>query len=225
MKTTLRKSVEAIVLIALLLQAKNAIAQNMPPSVVKLVENGQCTGVVFDRRGYILTAEHCGLTNPKVYFPDGRVLKAERVYEPKKNRVDEPTILRITQAGSFAASNISKSPVQKGDAVTSWGYAVGNPQFNRGKVVRVDQEIHVDFYTIVGNSGGPLFNAMGEIIGLGSKSNKPFENGVPAESHWIPLEAIHQAISKATKNLLPVRDRQKNSATQRPVLYIFGSPT
>ncbi|MDX5362329.1 MAG: DegQ family serine endoprotease [Alphaproteobacteria bacterium] len=141
------------------------------------------SGFVIDASGYIVTNNHVidGADEIEVNFADGRTLPAELVgTDPKtdlallKVEPDEPLV-----SVSFGDSNASR--------VGEWVMAIGNP-FGLGGSVSVgiisarnrdinagpyDDFIQTDAAINRGNSGGPLFNMNGEVVGVNTAIISP----------------------------------------------------
>src|SRR5580765_998788 len=156
----------------------------LAPSLVTIVSAGGTSserlgsGVVVNADGSILTADHVvdGATSVRVTFADGttstaRVAKADKATDTATLSVaDLPTVVVPATLGGGA---------RVGDTV----YALGNPlglrsSFTAGVVSALDRTIKVDatrslkgliqFDAAVnpGNSGGPLVNSAGQVIGI-----------------------------------------------------------
>jgi putative serine protease PepD len=141
------------------------------------------TGFVYDEKGNIVTNEHVvdGATSISVKFPDGSTYKATVVGADASSdlaviHVDAPasklTALRLADSSTVAV----------GDGVV----AIGNPfgldnTVTTGIVSALDREISAPDETPIegaiqtdaainhGNSGGPLFNLAGKVIGINSQ--------------------------------------------------------
>lgn len=181
-----------------------AAAQHPPQTAV--VQLAGCSGVCVTADGLILTADHCGSDRQlEVVFPDGRTHRATLVFEPPQNGVDECQAYQIDNASGLPFVNVATLKPKAGDAVWSVGYPFGNFQRNEGKVQRVgfkvgrDKRFQVeiadgvvtDWQSDGGNSGGPLFNAAGEVIGILSMSSRK-----EPRSYWIGGESIAIALTK-----------------------------
>lgn len=141
---------------------------------------GEGSGVVYDRRGDILTDEHvvAGATSVTVKFQDGRTATAKVLGTDASTDVG---VLRVNVAASelhpvpFADS----SAAQVGDPVVAIGSPFSLPETTTtGIVSAVGRSIMApNNYTITGaiqtdaainpgNSGGPLLDASGHVLGL-----------------------------------------------------------
>ncbi len=141
------------------------------------------SGFVFDPSGYILTNNHviAGASSVTVTFQDGTILPAQIIGRDKSGDL---AVLKVDAGHKLAA-------VQFGDStklrVGDWVMAVGNPfglpgTTSAGIVSALDRNISEDKYddfiqtdaTINrGNSGGPLFDLSGHVIGVNSAIYSP----------------------------------------------------
>nr|VFJ50586.1 MAG: serine protease DegS [Candidatus Kentron sp. FM] len=142
----------------------------------KRIENSLGSGVIFDKKGYILTNNHviAGADEIKVLLQDGRSAQARIV------GTDPATDLAVLQIelDRLPAIVISQSKVLRvGDVVL----AIGNP-FGVGQTVTMgivsatgrdrlgintfEDFIQTDAAINPGNSGGALINPHGELIGI-----------------------------------------------------------
>jgi serine protease Do len=140
---------------------------------------GKGSGFVVRSDGYLLTNQHVidGAQQVSATFADGRKLRASIVGQ---DRVLDLAVLKVDARGLPVAPLGDSSKVRPGD----WAIAIGNPfGFDHtvtvgvvsalGRPISVEQEgryyedlIQTDAYINVGNSGGPLVNANGEVIGV-----------------------------------------------------------
>ena len=170
------------------------------------VYNGMGTGVVVDERGYIVTNYHVvkGLLKLEVVTADG-----ERYRDVELVRNDVATDLAILKIKP-------KKPLQKilmgrSDRVelAEDVFAIGNPfgyhcSITRGIVSSLDRPLEVNdrlSYDAViqtdaavnpGNSGGPLINVDGEMIGLNAAVREDAENIAFA----IPVDLVVEVVEK-----------------------------
>ncbi|MCH9656164.1 MAG: S1C family serine protease [Planctomycetes bacterium] len=146
------------------------------------VGDAQGSGVIIDNKaGYILTAAHViGLAqkNAIIILHDGRRLKGKTM---GLNRGMDAGLVKLVENDEI---EIDKLPqVKMGDISKlesgEWVIATGHPngyQSGRAPVVRLGRIvsrkkhlIQTDCTLIGGDSGGPLFNMKGEVIGIHSR--------------------------------------------------------
>jgi len=141
--------------------------------------NGMGTGIVIDRRGYILTNYHVveGVTKIEVSLADGKNTVARLVsHDPKTDlaviKIDGKQPMPVIRCGTSC-------DLMKGEPVIAIGNAFGYEHtvtdgiisaLHRNVQVSDDQKyndlIQSDASINPGNSGGPLLNIDGEVIGI-----------------------------------------------------------
>jgi serine protease Do len=141
------------------------------------------SGFVIDKAGYIATNNHVvsGADEITVTLHDGRQLKAKLV---GADRTTDLALLKVEGSGDLPAVSFGDSSKTR---VGDWVMAVGNP-FNLGGTVTVgvlsarnrdlrsgpyDDYLQIDAPINRGNSGGPLFNLAGEVIGINTAIYSP----------------------------------------------------
>ena len=167
------------------------VAQQSTPAIVSVSAERQVdgkqfqqegSGFIFQEDGYIFTNEHVvkGATEIRVQLLDGSE------FEAKLTGSDPPTdiaVLKINAKKEFPVLRLADSEqVQVGQ----FAIAIGNPfQLNHtvtigtvsGKgrsflpdrgIIRYQDFIQTDAWINTGNSGGPLLNIHGEVIGINS---------------------------------------------------------
>lgn len=193
-----RKSAFSVIVIALLgcLASVPATAQNdlqaykklqekikatvkkVMPATVSITDNvGSGSGVVVSPDGYILTAGHVLTTNPQkrdliVYFPDGSTARARPL---GMNLNVDAGMCKLIGDRKWPYVEVGDAKqVKRGDwCITighSGGYELGRtPPVRVGKVLRNNRvRIKSDCTLIGGDSGGPLFDIDGNLIGIHS---------------------------------------------------------
>jgi len=168
----------------------------------------QGSGFVIDgKEGLIVTNNHVidGADEIIINFSDGSKLKVEKVLG-KDTRTDL-ALLKVTPKRPLAQVPFGNSSNMK---VGDWVMAVGNP-FGLGGSVSVgiisakqrdintgpyDDYLQTDAAINKGNSGGPLFNMSGEVIGVNTAIISPtgFSVGigfaVPSDAAVVVLEQL-----------------------------------
>ena len=137
------------------------------------------SGFVISEDGYILTNAHVveGATSIKVIFENGEEYKANIVGQETENDV---AVLKVDANKVFKSVTLGDSDkMVVGEDVVAIGNPLGELTFSltKGVVSALDREIMVDNFTSInmfqvdcavneGNSGGPIFNMYGEVIGI-----------------------------------------------------------
>lgn len=136
------------------------------------------SGFVVDASGLIVTNNHVidGADEIRVFFSDGESLEAKLVGTDPKTDV---AVLRVTPEEGTELTAVpwgNSDTAEEGD----WVIAIGNPLglggtvtagivSARGRDIRsgpYDDFIQTDASINKGNSGGPLFNVDGEVVGI-----------------------------------------------------------
>jgi serine protease Do len=143
------------------------------------VGNAQGSGVIISKDGYVLTAAHvAGKPNNTVIFSlaDGRELTGKTL---GLNKSMDAGLMKIEDAGEFPFAEMGTSDALKEG---QWCLATGHPggyQEDRGVVLRLGRvlllptqetkAITTDCTLVGGDSGGPLFDMDGRVIGINSR--------------------------------------------------------
>lgn len=139
---------------------------------------GAGTGFVITEDGYIVTCYHVidGATDIAVTFPDSTSYAATLVGGDADNDV---AVLKIDASGLTPVVLGDSAQLEVGDTVTAIGNALGTlaNTTTTGVVSALDRAITMSDGSVInvlqtdctinsGNSGGPLFNQYGEVIGI-----------------------------------------------------------
>ena len=149
----------------------------MPATVALLAEKtgSSGSGVITTADGLILTAAHVvqGVEDITVVFPDGEQVPGKVL---GANYSKDIAMVKITKGGPwpFVGMGASKS-LEAGDWVIALGHSAGfdaarTPPVRFGRVVSKGPGnfLTTDCTLIGGDSGGPLFDLDGKIIGINS---------------------------------------------------------
>jgi len=141
------------------------------------IATGAGSGVIIDSDGYIATCYHViqGASTISVILPDGSTYSGKVVGYDSGNDI---AVVKIDASGLSSAAFADSSQLKVGETV----FAIGNPLGSLGGTVTdgivsaLDREIEVEGQEMTllqtsaavnhGNSGGGLFNAKGELIGI-----------------------------------------------------------
>lgn len=167
-------------------QVKTVVSATMPACVAVSDGTGFGSGVIVSEDGLVLTAGHV-MTSRKDYeliLPSGKIVRAKGL---GKNLSIDAGMLQIVDPGKYPFVPIHRGgAVKKGTWVVSLGHSGGyelgrTPPVRTGRVLVASDEsqpqtksrpnnsvIITDAVLIGGDSGGPLFNLDGELIGIHS---------------------------------------------------------
>lgn len=134
------------------------------------------SGVVLTRDGYIITNAHvvAGAMAVNVTVYDNRILPASLV---GFDAAEDLAVLKVDAEDLIPASFGDSSMLRIGEPVAALGDSLGyRATFTDGIVSALDREVEVDGITMVliqtsaainfGNSGGPLLNQYGQVMGI-----------------------------------------------------------
>lgn len=163
------------------------------------------SGFVIDASGIIVTNNHVIADADEIYanFTDGTKLKAELVGRDTKSDL---AVLRVKPEKPLKAVSFGDSDKMR---VGDWVMAIGNP-FGLGGSVTVgvisarnrdinsgpyDNFIQTDAAINRGNSGGPLFNMDGEVIGINTAIISP-SGGSIGIGFAIPSDSVTPVVAQ-----------------------------
>jgi len=160
---------------------KLLIDKVMPATVNLKVGPGQGSGVIISEDGYVLTAAHVifDKKGKKSYAKCTVTLRDGKVVEGKpldvNNNIDSG-LVKITTPGKYPFVSMGESGKLK---KSQWVLATGHPggwKDGRAPVVRLGRvidngksAIRSDCTLVGGDSGGPLFDMQGQVIGIHSR--------------------------------------------------------
>lgn len=140
------------------------------------IKDGSGSGVIISEDGLVLTAAHVSTAVKKkvtVILEDGTRLKAETLGLVADK---DAAMLQITEPGKYPFVALDREATTRlGDWVFSLGHSGGFDK-ERGSVVRLGRLVRTasstfqsDCMLIGGDSGGPLFDLNGELVGIHSR--------------------------------------------------------
>ena len=159
----------------------HAVLTAAEPSVVSVQTNlGEGSGFVLSADGYVLTNFHVieGASSVRVRFADSSTLAAQTIGSFPDNDV---ALLKVTPTSSLVPARLGSSgALRVGDPVLAIGNALGlgaAPSVTLGIVSALDRSVPINGSVLQhmiqtdaainhGNSGGPLVNAGGEVVGI-----------------------------------------------------------
>lgn len=187
-------------------QAVVKVVQQLNPAVVTVVNeldpnqqgfSGEArgSGVVIDSSGRIITNNHvvegAAQNGLQVIFSDGTKVPAQLVGADPTNDL---AVLKVDRQLSTVAKLGDSSHLMVGESVIAIGSALGDFQntvtvgvvsgLNRtlqGETSSMDNMIQTDAAINHGNSGGPLINLSGEVIGINTAVVRDTGNGANSD--------------------------------------------
>lgn len=167
--------------------------------------NSLGSGFVIDPSGFIVTNNHVieGADDIEAVFPDGSKLKAKLIGTDTKTDL---SVLKVEPPSPLTAVKFGDSRKMR---IGDWVMAIGNP-FGLGGSVTVgiisasgrninagpyDNFIQTDAAINKGNSGGPLFNMNGEVIGINTAIISP-SGGSIGIGFAVPTELAENVIKQ-----------------------------
>jgi serine protease Do len=162
------------------------VAERVMESTVALVseENGSSgSGIISSADGLILTAAHVvqGMNEVAVVFPNGKRVTGKVL---GANLSKDIAMVQITEPGPWAFVELGKSrTLAAGDWLVAMGHSAGfdpnrTPPVRFGRVVSEGPGNYFtsDCTLIGGDSGGPIFDLSGKVVGINSSIGESKRN-------------------------------------------------
>lgn len=165
------------------------------------------TGVIFDEDGYVLTNYHvvAGGTDCSVTLASGGTYEAKYVGGDSENDV---AVLKLDVSGLPTAKIGDSDALAVGDTV----YAIGNPlgvelrgTLTDGIVSAINRDVDVQGRTMTliqtnaalneGNSGGPLINVYGQVVGINTIKMMSFSSNVEGLGFALPMRSVQKMVN------------------------------
>ncbi|MCS7305631.1 MAG: trypsin-like peptidase domain-containing protein [Thermoguttaceae bacterium] len=210
---------------ALEAQVKQIVAKALPAVVGIRVGAEQGSGVIVSEDGLVMTAGHvCGRANQdaEVLLYDGKALKAKTL---GVFRTGDAGLVKISEPGKWPFLERGRSAdLKPGDWCVALGHPLGYmkerpPVVRAGRIVQVGEILlQTDCALVAGDSGGPLLNLQGKIIGIHSRIGEHMNMNfhVPVDvftAHWDRLLRAEE-----WEVVFPSRDAPEVRSAFRPVV-------
>ena len=145
----------------------------------KVQELGLGTGFFISQAGHILTNNHVvrGCEYMKIILPDGSNLKGETIFN---DSINDLAVVKVDYRPPVIASFPASTSYRVGEDVATFGFGLGyelskSGIFTTGTINALSgynddsRFIHISAILQHGNSGGPLSDSMGNVIGVNSQ--------------------------------------------------------
>jgi serine protease Do len=205
-------------------------AKALPCTLVVRIGESQGSGVVVSKDGYVLSAAHVvGKPGQKAtfVFADGKIVNGATL---GINRDNDAGLLKITDAGPWPFAEMRPAAsIAPGAWCVTLGHPLG-PQPGRPPVVRAgrvlqlrDGTLQTDCTIVAGDSGGPVIDLDGKVIGINSRINPPM---LSMNLH-VPIDAFHQSWEQLVKGevvetRVPGRDSNEVKGAFAPTVAEAG---
>ena len=191
------------------------VYEKVMPSVVSItsfdgISASTGTGVVMDAGGYIITNAHVveDARQIRVLLTDGRELEARCV---GADALSDLAVLRVTASGLIPAEFGDSDSLRVGDEVVAIGDPLGvelRGTMTDGIISGINRDIRSGSRTMTllqttaalnsGNSGGPLVNCYGQVVGINTMKIGDYAStgGVEDLGFAIPITSVQTVIEQ-----------------------------
>ena len=191
------------------------VYEKVLPSVVSITcydsrSTSSGTGVIMDAGGYIITNAHVveGAQRIQVLLTDGRELEARCV---GADALSDLAVLRVSAIGLQPAEFGDSNALRVGDEVVAIGDPLGvelRGTMTDGIISGINRDIKSGNRTLTllqttaelnsGNSGGPLVNCYGQVVGINTMKIGDYasESGVEGLGFAIPITAVQTVLEQ-----------------------------
>ncbi len=210
------------------------IYEKVMPSVVSITcydgrSTSSGTGVIMDAGGYIITNAHVveDALEIEVLLTDGRKLSARCV---GFDMLSDLAVLRVSATGLIPAEFGDSDRLRVGDEVVAIGDPLGvelRGTMTNGIISGINRDIKSGNRTLTlmqttaalntGNSGGPLVNCYGQVVGINTMKIGDYasESGVEGLGFAIPITAVQTVLEQLAN---------QGYVAGRPDLGLTGTP-
>ncbi len=164
------------------------------------------TGVVLTWDGYLITNAHvvAGAREVSVLLPSNRTLPASLV---GFDAVEDLAVLKVEAEGLVPAQFGDSNALRIGEPVAALGDSLGyRATFTDGIVSALDREVEVDDVNMAliqtsaainyGNSGGPLLNQYGQVIGINTVKIVTEDGSAESLGFAIPSRRVKYVVDR-----------------------------
>jgi serine protease Do len=182
-------------------QTRKVLAKVVPATVGLRVGGASGSGVIISEDGYILTAGHVSGKPDQtvdVIFADGKILKGKSLGQ---NKGIDSGMIKISEEGKYPFVAMGKSGgLAKGTWVITTGHPGGykpgrSPVVRLGRVLDASNSvIRTDCTLVGGDSGGPLFDMHGNVVGIHSRIGPNIK-----DNYHVPVDTYRDTWDRLVK--------------------------
>ena len=201
--------------------------QNIPSVVSIITSGGSGTGVILSQDGYIVTNAHVveNAAAINIRLTDDREFKAQLI---GSDTISDLAVLRIEAMDLVPAQFGDSDILRVGDSVAAIGDPLGvdlRGTYTNGIISAINRDVNMNGRTMTliqtnaalnsGNSGGPLINHYGQVIGINTMKISAFTNsaGVEGIGFAIPSTTVKEIVDQLI---------QQGYVSGRPTLGVIG---
>jgi serine protease Do len=182
-------------------QVHTVLDKVIPATVGVRIGASSGSGVIISEDGYVLTAGHVSGAPGRdaiMIFPDGKQVKAKSL---GSNKAVDSGLFKITEEGKWPFVEMGKSAtLTRGQWCITIGHPGGfrpgrTPVVRLGRILeKTDATLRTDCTLVGGDSGGPLFDLEGKVIGIHSRIG-----GVITVNLHVPVDNFHDGWDRLVK--------------------------
>lgn len=190
------------------------IYQKASPSAVSISATSRTgkasgSGIIMSETGYIITNCHVveGASDLTVSLYDGRSCDAQLI---GKDTTSDLAVLKISAQGLTAAEFGDSDRVQVGDIAVAIGDPLGielRGTMTEGIISAINRNLTIEGRSMTllqttaalneGNSGGPLINCYGQVVGINTaKIGSTYRSGVEGLGFAIPINTAKEIVDQ-----------------------------
>ncbi len=200
----------------------------IPSTVAIQVGRANGSGVIIDAEGHVLTAAHVAGTPGRratIYLSDGKAVSGITL---GMNQKLDAGMIKITDEGPWPHAPLGRSAdVRDGQWCLATGHPGGYdpdrpPVLRWGRVLKTDDSAILSDCTLVGgDSGGPLFDLQGRVIGIHSRIGKNLTINV-----HVPIDPYRESWDRLVRSEIwdPIEEAPSDSGPGSAWLGVVENP-
>lgn len=183
-------------------QVRKVLDKVIPATVGVRIGPSSGSGVIIDKEGHVLTAGHVSGAPGRdctLILQNGKTVKGKTL---GNNRGIDSGLIKIIDKGDWPCVEMGNSAdLQKGQWVIATGHPGGfkpgrSPVVRLGRVLSASKSVVTTDCTLVGgDSGGPLFDMHGKVVGIHSRIG-----GSIASNMHVPVDTYRDTWDRLAKS-------------------------